>query len=224
MTRWIVTILHIKRIKRRINLCQVILIHHRRIETAQAIDRIAGMRIEQKHAIRRRQTGKCIGALRQLIGTLAIGDACLGNCLIKGCGGTTARKADQNDFGNARLFAQKFYALLNVQSNFFEIDARFIIIRARIHTQHHKAAFGQFACTNHIHEIGRAMNGQKSRVRRRSVIGDIESTFGRRGLKLNIARIRLRLCSKGEQTGSQSQRDFAKCYFGKHFMHETFLP
>ena len=77
------------------------------------------------------------------------------------------------------LLAQKFNPLLDVESDFFEIDAGFIIVRAGIHAQHHEAALGQFTRANHIHEIGSAMNGQKGRMGRRTRIGHIERALGR---------------------------------------------
>src|SRR5207249_11105362 len=105
--------------------------------------------------------------------------AFLGRRLIKSRRGAASREADQDDSTDAWLPAQKFDALFDIQGNVLEVDDRLVVVRARVHAEHHEAAPGELPGADHIHEVRRAMDGEEGHRWSRSAIGRIEGAFSR---------------------------------------------
>ena len=116
------------------------------------------MGIKQKHAIRLRQAGKAVGALRQLVRSLAVGNALLGRRLVEGRSRSAARVADQDHLFDAGLAAQKVDSLLDIDGDGLEIHRGFVVVRPRVHSEYHEAALREFSRRDQAHEIGGAVD------------------------------------------------------------------
>jgi hypothetical protein len=88
-----------------------------------------------------------------------------------------SREADEDHSADTRLPAQKIDALFDIQGDVLEIDDRLVVVRARVHAEHHEATLGELLCADHIHKVRRAMDGQEGHRRSRSTIGRIKGAF-----------------------------------------------
>jgi hypothetical protein len=100
----------------------IVLVRHRRINAAQQVDGIAGMRIREHDAVRREQPSKIVTALDDFVRPLAVGRTSLRHSLIERHQRPAAAVREQQHLGNAGLTPQKLDTRLHVERQLLEID------------------------------------------------------------------------------------------------------
>src|SRR6266568_7899513 len=88
------------------------------------------------------------------------------------------------------------------------MDDRLVVVRARVHAEHHEAAPGELSCADHIHKVRCAMDGEKGHRWSRSAVGRIEGALRCRWSKLYVAWVALSKCRSRPQSQGQSD-DYA---------------
>jgi hypothetical protein len=156
--------------------------------------RLARMRVGEDDAVGTRETGEIRRAGIEALAVLAVGRAVLGDRLVEAHRRPAARMAEQHDLGDARLPPQEFHPGLHVERDLVPAHLHFVVGVARVHAQHHEAAFGKLGAARVRQIIRGAVDDDQPDMRRRSAVGLVER--GRCRREADEQRIALRECRR----------------------------
>src|SRR5579871_3145845 len=132
------------------------------------------MRVREHDAVSRSKAGKIVATLGELVRSLAVDRAVLGNRLIERHQRAAAAVGKQHNLGDTHLSAQKIDARLDVERQLLEIDQRLVVLVARVHAQQQETATRQLSAGAMVEEVRGAMHDENADVRRRPGVGSVE--------------------------------------------------